>query len=133
HLLATRTVGDPDLEEGRLAGVLQLHEVDVVRPQLAQRRRAGPADSQPAHDRRRSEEELTLVGARPALGDVELQELAQEIDGEADPGAVEDRLPRPIENSHELRTVDPGNDGPELIARGRDVKAADFYKQHCSS
>src|SRR5207248_6257005 len=102
-------------------------------PQLAQRGRPLPADSQPAHHRSGTEEKLAFVSARPAPGDVELQELTQEVDREADPGAVEDRLARPIEHAHELGAVDPGDDGPELIAGGRDVEAADFYKQHCSS
>jgi hypothetical protein len=68
---------------------------------------------------------------RPALGHVELQKLVQEVNREADPGAVEDRLARPVENAHELRAVDAGNDGPELICVGGDIETADFHKQHC--
>src|ERR1700732_3651927 len=90
------------------------------------RRRGKQATTQPADHRRLSHEELTLVGRRPALGHVELQKLVQEVDGEADAGAVEDRLARPVENATELRAVDAGDDGPELVCVGGDIETAGF-------
>ena len=105
--------------------------MDIVRAQLAKGGGPGAPDAQPADHWRRSHEELSLVGRRPTLGHVELEELVQEVEREADPGAIEDRLARPIENAHELRAVDAGDDGPELVGVGGDVKAADFHKQHC--
>src|SRR3989441_3737992 len=104
--------------------------MDVVGAQRAQGGGTRPSDTQPADDRCLSHEELDFVGGRPALGDVELQELVQPVNGETDPGAVEDRLARPVENAHELRAVDAGNDGPELVGVGGNIEAADFHKQH---
>src|SRR5207248_9921495 len=129
-LFGAGAIGHADFDERRLGGVLELHEVDVVGAQLAQGGGARPPDSQPADDRRLSHEELAFVGRRPALGDVELQKLVQEVDSETDSGAVENRLARPVENAHELVAVDAGNDGLELVGVGGKIEAADVHKHH---
>src|SRR5207245_2537338 len=110
--------------------MLELHEVDIIGAKLAQRGRAGSPYPEPPHDRRRAEENLTFLRGRPAASDVELQKLAEQVDGETDPGAVEDGLSRPIKDAHEFGAVDPRHEGPELVGGRGDVEPADFYVQH---
>src|SRR5712692_7458276 len=123
-------MGNADLGEGGLARMLQLHEVDIIGAELTQRGRAGSPDPEPAHDRRRAAENLAFLRGRPAAGDVELQKLAEQIDRETDPSAIEDGLPRPIKDAHEFGAVDPRHHGPELVGGRGDVEPADFYVQH---